>query len=147
MALQISTGARNKILDTSPFRTVFNLCFLSIYNGTVPTTADAALSGNTLLCRYTNNNTATGLTFAASASGGSITKTLAETWSHNALNSGTATFFRLEAAGDSGALSTTEARLQGLVALAGGELNLSTLSFVASTLYSIDNFSFALPTL
>lgn len=151
MALQLSTGLRNKILDTSPLRTVLNLGFLSIYSnsGALPASADAALVGGThvLLCRISNNNTATGLTLAAAAAAGVITKNLAETWSKAAVATGTAAFFRFEAVGDTGVLSLTEARIQGLCALAGGELNLATLALVNTTVYTVNNWSIALPTL
>lgn len=147
MALKASTGLRNKLLDTSALRTIFNLGFLEIYSGSVPTDADQGIGGATLLVRISNNNTTTGLTFAASASGGAITKNLSETWSKAAAGSGSATFWRFVAAGDTGALSTTEARIQGTIGLAGADLNVASLSYVAATVYTIDAFALSLPTL
>lgn len=151
MAIQLSTGLRNKVLDTSPLRTVLNLGFISVYSnsGALPVSADAALVGGThvLLCRYSNNNTTTGLTLAAAAVSGVITKNLAETWSKAAAATGTAAFWRFEAAGDTGVLSTTEARIQGLCGLAGSDMNLASLSFTATTVYTLDNWSIAIPTL
>jgi hypothetical protein len=146
MAIKASTGLRNKLLDTSPFKTVFNLSFLNVYAGAVPADADASVGGATLLCAYSNNNTATGLTFAAAAASGAITKNLGETWSHAAVGTGTATFYRLVAAGDTGGSSTTEARVQGTVGLAGADLNLASLSFSASTVYTVDTYTLSLPT-
>lgn len=145
MAVKLSTGLRNKLLDTSPLRTIFNLGFLEMYAGAVPADADAAIGGATLLCRYSNNNTATGLTLAATASNGAITKNLSETWSKAAAGTGTATFWRFVAAGDDGTLSTTQARLQGTVGLAGADLNLSSLSYTATTVYTLDEFAVGLP--
>jgi len=151
MALQLSTGLRNQLLDTNPFRTIFNLGALTVFSTSagVPASADAALVGGTHvpLCVYSNNNTGTGITMAASASGGVITKNLSEVWSHAAANSGTAAFWRLTAVGDTGALSTTEPRVQGLCNTAGAEMNLDSLSFTATTVYTLDNFSISLPTL
>jgi hypothetical protein len=144
MAVKHSTGLSNK-LDTAPFKTIFALGFLNVYSGAVPADADQSLGGATLLCSYSNNNTATGLTFAAAASGRAITKNLAETWSHAAVGSGTATFYRLVAVGDTGVLSTTEARVQGSVGLAGADLNLASLSFTATTVYTIDTYTVSLP--
>src|SRR5882672_11180092 len=150
MSLQLSTGLRNQLLDTASLRDILNLGRLNIYSnsGDLPASADAALVGGThvLLCSYSNNNTGTGLTLAASAADGVITKNLSETWSHAAANSGTAAFYRFVAVGDTGVLSTTEARIQGLVALAGGEIDLGSLSFTATTVYSLDNWSLGLPT-
>jgi len=146
MAIKASTGLRNKLLHTNPLKTIFNLGFLDVYAGAVPADADQSIGGATLLNRYTNNNTATGLTFASTASGGAITKNLAETWSHAAAGTGSATFYRLVAAGDTGVLSTTEARVQGTVGLAGADLNLASLSFTATTVYTIDTYTLSLPT-
>lgn len=145
MALKLSTGLRNKLLDTNPLRTIFNLGFLEVYSGTVPDSADASIGGATLLCRYSNNNTTTGITLAATASNGAITKNLGETWSKAAAGTGTATFWRLVAAGDDGTLSTTQARIQGTVGLAGADLNLSSLSYTATTVYTLDEFAVGIP--
>jgi hypothetical protein len=146
MALQLSTGLRNQLLDTGSFRSIFNLSFIDVYAGSVPANADAAIS-NTKLVTYTNNATATGLTFAAAAAAGVITKTLAETWSGTSVAAGTATFWRLRTSSDTNALSTTFARMQGLIATAGGEINLPSAALLNATLYTLDTFSFTLPTL
>lgn len=61
---------------------------LRIYSGTQPATADAALSGNTLLAELTFNATS-----APAASGGLLTFN-AITSDTNADNTGTASFFR-----------------------------------------------------
>lgn len=145
MAIKTSTGLRNKLLDTSPLKTIFSLGFLEVWSGTVPTDADQSTSGATLLCRFSNNNTATGLTFASTAAAGAITKNLAETWSKAAAATGTATFYRFVAAGDTQALSTTEARIQGTVGVSGADLNLATLAFVAATVYTVDSYSLSIP--
>ncbi len=152
--LQLSTGLRNQMLDTAPLRTILNLGFISIYSnsGALPASADAALVGGThvLLCRISNNNTTTGLTLAAAAGvsgAGVITKNLSETWSKAAVASGDAAFWRFEAVGDTGVLSTTEARLQGLVGVAGFELDAPSITLVNTTVYTLNNWSFAIPTL
>ena len=148
MTIKASTGLRHKLLDTSPFRTLFNLGFLNIYAGTEPSTADAAIVGgtHTLLCQISNNNTSTGITFAANAASGAITKNLSETWSKAAAASGTAAFYRLVSATDTGALSTTEARVQGSVGTSGADLNLTTVSLSQGVVYTIDTYSVSLPT-
>ena len=146
--LKASTATRNKLLDTSAFRTIFNLGFLKIYDGPVPATADAALdAANHLLVTMTNNGGGTGLTFAAAAISGSITKTLAEVWSGTTIAAGTASFYRLVTPTDTGAASTTEARVQGVVGTSGADLNMTTVSLSNSTSYPIDAYSIALPTL
>jgi len=146
MALQLSTGLRNKLLDTAAFRTIFNLGFVKLYSGTVPASADATLTGS-LVLTLSNNATATGLTFASAAAGGVITKTLAEVWSGNAVATATVTHYRLVTSTDSGVLSTTDARVQGLVGLSAAEMILPVVALVNTTLYPVDTFSIGLPTL
>jgi hypothetical protein len=149
MALKASTGLRNKLLDTNPLKTIFNLGFLNIYSGPVPSSADDAMVGgtHTLLCQISNNNTTTGITFASTASGGAITKNAGETWSKAAVATGTAAFYRLITASDTGVSSTTEARVQGVCATSGGDLNLTSLSLTSTTVYTIDSYSVSIPTL
>lgn len=149
MSVKASTGLRNKLLDTSPLKTIFNLGYLLLYAGPVPDSADDAIVGgtHTLLCDVRNNNTTTGITFASTASGGAITKNLSETWSRAAGNTGTATFYRLVTSSDTGAASTSEARVQGTIGTSGADLNLTTTSLVSATIYTIDSFSLSLPTL
>ena len=147
MAIKTSTGLRNQLMDTAALRTIFNLGFLNIYDGPVPATADDALdAANHLLVQISNAGTGTGLTFAASAVGGAITKTLAETWSGVSVAAGDASFYRLITPGDTGAQSTTYARVQGLINTSGSDLNMTTTTLAISTSYPVDSFSLSLPT-
>lgn len=147
MALKTSTGLRNKLLDSAPLRTALDLGFLKIYSGTVPATADDALGSAVLLCTISNNGTATGLTFDAAASSGVLAKASGEVWKGTNAASGTASFYRFVAPGDTGALSTTEARMQGAIAVSGAELNLSSTTLTAAAEQTIDYFVTAIPTL
>lgn len=136
------------MLDTAAFRTIFNLGFLKIYDGPVPATADAVLdAANHLLVTISNNATGTGITFEAAAAAGAIAKKISETWSGTCGTTGTASFYRLVAVGDTGVLSTTQARVQGTVGVSGADLVLSTVSLVSTTVYPITDYSVALPTL
>lgn len=149
MALKASTGLRNYVLETGALRDALDLGFIDIYNGTPPASADDAIGSlgtNTLLVRISNNSTATGLTFAAAAASGTIEKESSETWAGTAVASGTATFYRHVSASDTGASSTTESRLQGTVANAGAELNMSDANIVLSASQKIDYYLTNLPT-
>jgi hypothetical protein len=147
MTLKVSTGLRNAMLATSSLKAALNLGFIKIYTGTVPATADAALDGtNTLLTTISNGSTATGLTLDV-ASGGVLPKTPAEVWSGLNANSGTASFYRHVAPGDDGTASTTQARLQGTVATAGAELNLTNPTLTSGQTQGIDYYSIVDPTL
>jgi hypothetical protein len=149
MALKLSTGLRNKLLDTSALRTIFNLGFIKVYAGTVPSSADDAIVGgtHTLLYTISVSGGGTGVTFAASASGGSISKNGAETWQGTAVASATASFYRLVAAGDTGASSTTEPRVQGAVGTAGAEMNVASTAISNGVTYTLDSYSIGIPTL
>ncbi len=146
MTIKASTGLRNKLLDTSPLRTLFNLGSIKWYSGTPPDTADMAPTG-TLLNTITNNSTGTGITFEAAAASGEIAKKASETWSGVCGSSGTVGYYRLVGSADTGALSTTEPRIQGSVGLAGADLNLPVVAITSTNTYSIDNYAVGLPTL
>lgn len=147
MSLKVSTGLRNKMLDTSPLRTALNLGFLKLYSGTVPASADDALGAAVLLVTISVTGGGTGLTFEAAAVAGILSKESTEVWQGTIGVSGTPTFFRFVAPGDTGALSTTESRLQGSVGVLGADLNLSSVSLLASSVQTINHFNVALPTL
>lgn len=146
MALQASTGLRNKLLDTGSLKSLMALGSIKIYSGAIPANADAAVTG-TLLCTITLNSTATGLSMAAAAVAGVLEKLSSETWSGVNAASGTATYYRHVAVGDTGALSTTEARLQGLVGTVGVEMNLSSTTLTSGATQTLDFYSVQLPTL
>jgi hypothetical protein len=145
--MKLSTGLRNYLLDTGALKTALNLGFIKIYSGAVPTTADDAIAvGNTLLCTISVNSTGTGLTLGTSSSG-VITKNISEAWSGVNAASSAATFFRHVGSADDGTSSSTQPRIQGTVALAGGDLNLSSTSLVSGATQTIDYYTIALPTL
>lgn len=144
MTLKVSTGLRNKLMDTNPLKTIFAAGFIKIYGGTVPADADAAVTG-TLLCTISNNSTGTGINFDTSASGGVLSKAPAETWSGTNAATGTATYYRHIAVGDDGTLSTSQARIQGLVSTVGADMNLSSVSLTSGASQAIDYYSVTLP--
>lgn len=146
MALKVSTGLRNAMLVTGSFKNQMDLCSLKIYAGTVPASADAALGSATLLCTVTNDATATGLTFEASATDGILSKTVSEIWRGVNSAGGVATFYRLETSSDDGSLSTTLQRIQGSVAVSGADLNLSNTTLVNAASQTIDHYTIAIPT-
>ena len=144
MAIRLSTGLRNALLGSADFRSTFNLSRINIYSGTQPTTADAAATG-TLLLTITVDGGATGLTFDAPVDG-VISKAAAESWQGTTLANGTAGYFRLYAAGDDPAiLSTTNERVDGSIAVSGGDMNISSTSLVASAVQTVSQFDITLP--
>ena len=79
------------------------------------------------------------------ASGGAIGKAPAETWSGTVLATGNAVFFRYVGSADTGALSTTEPRLQGRVGVSGAELNISSLALTSGNTQAVNFISISLP--
>lgn len=146
MTLKVSTGLRNKLLDTGSLATLMAGGLIKIYSGSPPASADDAASGS-LLCTISLNSTGTGVNMASTASSGVLAKSTAETWSGVVALSGAATYYRHVAASDTGASSTTQARLQGEIATAGAELNLSSTTLTSGATQTVDYYSVALPTL
>ena len=87
MADSLSTVSKNLALDA--FLSQGNNGFLRLYDGTMPASADASLSGNTLLAELTFGATA----FAVASGGSAATNAITRDESANA--GGTATFARL----------------------------------------------------
>lgn len=147
MTLKASTGLRNKLLDTGSLSTILDLGTLKMYAGTVPATADDALGSATLLTTITNASGATGLTMDAAAVAGVLGKASAEVWSGVNVASGTATFYRHVAVGDTGVSSTTQARVQGSIAIAGADMNLTSTTLANGATQTVDFYTLNLPTL
>ena len=141
-------------LTGGSLRDIFKDGVLNIYSGSQPSSADAAVTGS-LLCTITVSSgafvagaVANGLEFDA-ASEGAISKLSTQTWSGTNLATGTAGYFRLFAnATDTGVADTTYIypRIDGAIATAGSELNLSSTSLVTGATLTIDTFTLTLPT-
>jgi hypothetical protein len=144
MAIKLSTGLRNKLADTGSIKSIFAGGLIKIYSGTPPADADSAVTG-TLLCTISNNSAGTGINFDTSAVSGVLSKAPAETWSGNNANNGTATYFRHVAAADDGTLSTTQARIQGVISTVGADLNLSSTTLSSGASQTIDYYSVTVP--
>jgi hypothetical protein len=145
MALKASTGLRNAMLVTGSLKSQLDGGFIDIYAGSVPADADAAIGSATVLCTITQDGDgSTGLTLAATAASGAVSKAN-EVWAGTNDSSGTATFWRFYKTGDTGALSTTAIRLQGIAATSGAELILTSTALAGGAQQNIDYFSVALP--
>lgn len=147
MTLKVSTGLRNKLLDTAPVKTQLAGGFIHIYGGVVPLTADDALGSAVLLSTITINSGDTGINFEAAAVGDTITKSLSEVWLGTNVAPGTATFYRHVTGEDDGTASTDFARIQGEVGTSGKEMNLSSVVLASGAPQSIDYYSVSLPSL
>lgn len=147
MAIKTSTGLRDYLLATGAFKTGMDGGFLKLYGGTVPSTADAALGGATLLCTLTESgDTITGLTFDSPAVSGVLSKAAAEVWSGLNVATDTVTFYRFVTPSDDGTLSTTQRRVQGTVGLVNADLIISDTGLTSGAPQLIDGYVVALPT-
>lgn len=149
MAALFSTGLRNKMLDTSSLKSALANGLIHVYSsaiGDIPATADAAIdpAKHTKLLTVYGDGVSAGLNLGT-ASGGAIGKAAGETWSGTILASGNAVFFRLVAAGDTAALSTAAARIQGRAGGAGAELFLGSVSLVAGNPQAVNFISIGVP--
>lgn len=129
MTLGIIVGVRNSMLDAITTQAGAS-ALLRIYDGSRPATGGAA---TTLLAELTCN-----ATFAPAASGGVLTlNAIASDSSANA--TGTATWFRIVQSN-----GTTHV-LDGSVGTSGQDLNLNSVSIVATGTVAISSFTITAP--
>lgn len=141
--MKVSTGLRNALLATSSIKTALDGGEIRIYAGTVPADADAAIGGATLLVTILSGGS--GINFDSTAAAGVLAKDPAETWSAVNVATGTATFYRHVLNADTGASSTSALRLQGTCAVAGADLNLTSVALTSGATQTIDFYSVAMP--
>ncbi len=142
MALKLSTGLRDGMLDTNPFKTLLDASRVKIYSGVAPATADAA--EGTLLVSIGSDNADTHCHFLAAAVSGVLSKN-ADIWSGVASASGTASYFRLVVNTDTGVLSTTEIRMQGTVGTSSADINMSSVSITSGATQTVDTWDLTMP--
>ncbi|MDD5533710.1 MAG: hypothetical protein WC279_11840 [Sulfurimonas sp.] len=145
MSFKSSTGTRDALL--AALKVELDGGLIKIYDdgAAEPSSAnDAVPGGSTLLVTISNNSTGTGITFAAPSSG-IMQKTASETWSGVNASSGTAAWYRFIAIGDTGALSTTECRVQGSVGILNADLLLASTSLTATEEQRVDYYAIGMP--
>lgn len=147
--IKTSTGLAAHLAVTGSIKNALDGGLIKVYDATEePATADAAVTG-TLIWTLSVNGAGTGLTFEAAAVGRGAVKKASETWS-GATQAGTARYYRFVAAGDDGAASTTQKRVQGSCGnTAEADLYLSNpvLTTNASpTAKALSSYSVVLPT-
>jgi hypothetical protein len=146
MSLKFSTGLRNYLAVTDSLRAALSTLVMKIYDGTEPATADAGLGGATLLCTITvDDDGSTPLGWETTANDGTLLKDSSQSWEGEYVEDGTPRFFRLETLADAGGSSTSAIRVQGNIRLAGGDLNLSSLTATNGTPQVIDHGAIAIP--
>ena len=146
MSIQISGALRDSLLVTGSLRSAVNGFILKIYNGTIPSLPEDSVAGNVLLCTISNDDSGIGLTFETAVTDGMLLKTGSEVWSGTCAATGTATFYRLVATGDTGGSSSSAVRVQGTVGIAGADLNVTSTSFETGDLKRVDYYAIGMLT-
>lgn len=141
--LTYSEGTRNYVMVTGSFRDALTGGELRLYSGQVPVGPNDALGSATLLLTY--NADGAGVSFEKVASGGTLVKSLNETWTGTVVADGQPTFFRFVQPTDTGGVSTTAIRVQGSVGQAGADMNITNLSLVTGSLQALDYFYLTMP--
>ena len=141
----ISTALRNSILTKLALEFEgSNTAEIELYAGVVAATADADISGNTLLGTISTNGDGTALTLGSPVNG-IIGKTGTEVWSVTPIADGTATFYRFIIDTDAGGLSTTAIRIQGTVGAANADMLVDSTTFVIGVARIVSAFSIGMP--
>jgi hypothetical protein len=140
--LKLSTGLRDDMLDTAPFRTILDASRLRIYSGAAPASADDA--EGSVIVEIGSDHADTHCHFLASAVSGVLSKD-ANIWSGVASATATASYFRLVLAADDGLLSTSQVRMQGTIGTSGADLNMSNVSLASGATQTIDTFNLTMP--
>lgn len=141
--LTYSEGIRNYAMVTGSFRDALTGGELRLYSGQVPVGPNDALGSATLLLTYKADGA--GVSFEKVASGGTLVKSLNETWTGTVVADGRPTFFRFVQPTDTGGVSTTAIRVQGSVGQAGADMNITNLSLVTGSLQALDYFYLTMP--
>ncbi|MFK3971113.1 hypothetical protein ACI2KS_10340 [Pseudomonas sp. NPDC087358] len=137
-----STGLRNSMLSTSSFKSAMTGSIIKVWSGTAPASADAAIPGDAvLLLTYSLNGAGGGVSFDTAAADGTLQKNPAEVWQGQIAASGTPSFFRMQATGDTGAATTSQIRLQGTVGLQDADMVVSALTWTAGDERKLNYFT------
>jgi hypothetical protein len=145
MAVRLSTGIRNKLLDgytgTGGLKSILVGGFLDIYTGSQPVSADYVETGSKLVRISSTSGTAAsdGLRFGTAATG-TLPLTV-PVWSGKVILAGVAGWARFYGTGGTSGTSATENRIDMSVGVSGADLNLSHTSLTLDSTLTINTFS------
>ncbi|MGV8917837.1 MAG: hypothetical protein ACOH2R_08565 [Pseudomonas sp.] len=143
---QLSTGLRDSMMTVAPFATALGNCIMNFYSGTIPASADAALPSDALLlCTISDAGAGGALHWEAASAGGVLAKSSSQVWRGTCVATGNATWWSMQLPADSGAATTTGARMQGTLAVIGADINLSSVNLVTGAIQTLDYFVVAVP--
>lgn len=145
--IQVDNVVVDDILDG--FAEIMRGAKINIYTGSQPATADTAASGTLLATFGTNLDTGDasvdGVTWDP-ASDGVVNKPSSETWTAKAVAAGNAGWFRVfEDGDDPSGSSATAARIDGSIAVSGGEMSVTSVAIALDSIQTIAAFSYTIP--
>lgn len=144
--MQLSNGIRNFLVSDGSLKGALDGSVIRLYSGTPPASAnDAVPASADELCVVSVDDTGTGITFEASSQPGLLLKTAAEVWEGTVAANGTATWFRVTTPADDASASTTLVRLQGSVAQAGGDMQITNPDLISGEPQRVDYLSIVMP--
>jgi hypothetical protein len=142
MAIRLSTGLRNKVLDSGMADAFDTTGRINIYTGSQPASANDAATGTLLGTLTLASDSVT-----AGASSGAISfATITSDTSADA--SGTAGYGRFYRTGDTApgsSAGTSDRRLDFSISTSGADVNFDSVTFVAGGTIAISSFSITLP--
>lgn len=146
MAYRNSTGDR--AASATAFAANYNHAVFDVYTGNQPASPDLAPTGTKLgtfsVGAADATNASNGFVFTANADG-TVTKPSNAEWKMLGIAAGTVGWGRLRLTTDTAALSTTQLRQDFAIALAGGEVQLSSVTVNVGTPISLDQFTITFP--
>lgn len=143
---KFSTGLRDSMMAGQSFKGTMDGGVLHIFGGTAPASADDSEGAAPLLVTLTVNGSGGGLNFDTTASNGALSKAPGELWKGEVAATGNATWFRFVASGDTGASSTTEARVQGTIGAAAADMLIANPQMTELEEFALNYFTVVLPT-
>lgn len=140
--LYYSVGLQDDI--AADFKTRMDGAFLKLFDnsGGIPVNAEAAELGNLLVTYSLNGLGVTGMTLnAATIANGTISRDATQNISGTGVANGNAAYYRLVLPSDTGVLSTTQPRCQGLVGTSGSDFNIGSVAISIGVTYTLGQFS------
>lgn len=152
MALRLSTGLRNYMTRTGSLKAGIDNCYLLLYSGSQPATADAAATGTLLAVISAAGVADAELTIIDGSGDGDLDKAV-EVWQGSGLADGVLGWFRLiventdqaTTVTEAGTLSTTSRRIDGAIAASGSQLNISNTTVATGAPQLVDTFTLTMP--
>lgn len=144
--LMVSTGFKAAILGPQSFAQIFNGGQIHVYTGVRPAAAETAANEAN---RIATVRTTTGLNLTFAQNGAFVGIPIGAQWQMLAINTGTATWFRLVGPSDTNQTSYGDARIDGDIGTPTNpqELVLASPNFSAGQAITLDSFLFTLPPL